>query len=441
MLFQSLIERKRDGAALTADEWRAALTAHLQDRVPEYQMAALLMAVVWRGLSPEELLAVTLAMRDSGASLDWSPTTPPRIDKHSTGGVGDKVSLVLAPLVASCGIAVPMMSGRGLGHTGGTTDKLEAIPGFRADLSLEEVQAQVERIGVAMFGQSERIAPADRRLYALRDVTGTVPSIPLIAASIMSKKLAEGLNGLVLDVKSGRGGFMQEPDQALELARTMVELGAANGCPTTALVTAMDRPLGRAIGNALEVEEALLALEGRGPEDLSLVTRALAVEMLLLAGTETDRPVASRRVSEALSSGRALDKFRELITAQGGNAGIVDDPGLLPQAAQVELFEAPTKGTVATVDPRLLGRAVVEMGGGRRQLGDTIDPSVGFVVSARPGAKVLKDEPIASIFARDAAGITLGLAALREAIHIGSAEAVLPLISHRVTISGTEALS
>ena len=441
MLFQSLIERKRDGAALTADEWRTALADHLQDRVPDYQMAALLMSVVWQGLSPEELTALTLAMRDSGSILDWPPSVPPRVDKHSTGGVGDKVSLVLAPLVASCGIAVPMMSGRGLGHTGGTTDKLEAIPGFRTDLSLEEVRAQVERVGVAMFGPSERIAPADRRLYALRDVTGTVPSIPLIAASIMSKKLAEGLNGLVLDVKTGRGGFMQDPERALELARTMVELGVGNGCRTTALVTAMDRPLGRAIGNALEVEEALLALQGRGPEDLTLITRALAVEMLLLAGTEADRSVARRQVSEALSSGRALDKFRELIAAQGGNPGIVDDPGLLPQAAEVELFEAPVKGVVAAVDPLPLGRAVVAMGGGRRQLGDAIDHTVGFVVSARPGAKVLKDEPIASVFARDAAGITLGLAALREAIRIGPAQPLLPLISHRVTISGTETLS
>ena len=234
---------------------------------------------------------------------------------------------------------------------------------------------------------------------------------------------------------------MQGPEQALELARTMVALGVANGCRTTALVTAMDRPLGRAIGNALEVEEALLALEGRGPEDLTLLTRALAVEMLLLAGTEADRSAASGQVSEALSSGRALDKFRELIAAQGGNPGIVDDPGLLPQAAEVELFEAPVKGVVAAVDPRPLGRAVVEMGGGRRQLGDVIDHSVGFVVSARPGAKVLKDEPIASVFARDAAGIALGLAALREAIRIGPSQPLLPLISHRVTAAGTEALS
>jgi pyrimidine-nucleoside phosphorylase len=440
MLFQTLIERKRDGEELTPAEWRSAVLAHLGGQVPDYQMAALLMAVLWRGLSAAELEALTGAMCESGATLSWDPKAPPRVDKHSTGGVGDKVSLVVAPLVASCGVAVPMMSGRGLGHTGGTTDKLEAIPGFRTTLSLAEVRSQVERIGVAMFGQSEEIAPADRRLYALRDVTGTVPSIPLIAASIMSKKLAEGLTGLVLDVKVGSGAFMRGPADALELARTMVAIGHAHGCPTSALVTAMDRPLGRAIGNALEVEEALLALEGKGPDDLLLLCRALAVEMLVLGGAERDRAAANRRVSDALASGRALEKFRELVSAQGGDPAIIDDPGRLPQAAEVELFEAPAAGIVAAVDPLPLGRAVVAMGGGRSQLGDPVDHSVGFVVSARPGAKVARGEPIASVFARDANGIAAGLAALGEAIRFGPAEAGLPLISHRVTIAGVERL-
>jgi pyrimidine-nucleoside phosphorylase len=440
MLFQSLIERKRDGGQLSPAEWRGVLQGYLGGEVPDYQMAALLMAIVWRGLAPQELATLTRAMLDSGATLSWPTATPPRVDKHSTGGVGDKVSLVLAPLLACCGVAVPMMSGRGLGHTGGTTDKLEAIPGFRTDLSLEEVQAQVQRIGVAMFGQSEAIAPADRRLYALRDVTGTVPSIALIAASIMSKKLAEGLNALVLDVKAGSGAFLKDPGEAVELARTMVELGVANGCPSAALVTAMDRPLGRAIGNALEVEEALLALEGKGPQDLIAVTRALAVELLLLTGRDADREGAGSRVDQAVTSGRALDKFRELIAAQGGDPAIVDDPGALPQAAEVELFEAPESGTVARVDPRPLGLAVVAMGGGRRRLGDAIDHSVGFVVSARPGTRVTAGEPIASIFARDSEGVAAGLAALREAIHLGPPVASLPLISHRVTAAGVEVL-
>ncbi|MDZ4864602.1 MAG: thymidine phosphorylase, partial [Gemmatimonadota bacterium] len=280
MLVQSLIERKRDGATLSADNWRALVTAYVREEIPDYQMSALLMAVVWRGLSPGELAALTGTMLESGSRLDFGRWEVPRVDKHSTGGVGDKVSLVLAPLVASCGVAVPMMSGRGLGHTGGTVDKLESIPGFRTDMGLAAVRAQVERIGLAMFAQGDEIAPADRKLYALRDVTGTVASVPLIAASIMSKKLAEGLDGLLLDVKAGSGAFMTEPAQALELARTMVGIGDAHGCRTTAFITAMDRPLGRAIGNALEVEEALLALEGKGPDDLQLLVRAFAVEMM-----------------------------------------------------------------------------------------------------------------------------------------------------------------
>jgi pyrimidine-nucleoside phosphorylase len=440
MVFQSLIERKRDGGALTAEEWSTVVARYMADELPDYQMAALLMAIVWRGLEAGELASLTQAMLDSGERLEWGAASRPRVDKHSSGGVGDKVSLVLAPLVASCGVAVPMMSGRGLGHTGGTTDKLEAIPGFRTALSRDEVRAQVDRIGVAMFGPSERIAPADRRLYALRDVTGTVPSIPLIAASIMSKKLAEGLSGLVLDVKAGSGAFLPEPERALELARTMVGIGETHGCRTTALVTAMDRPLGRAIGNALEVEEALLALGGKGPNDLLLVTRALAVEMLLLAGLEASRPAATRRVDEALVSGKALERFRELVVAQGGDPGVVDDPGRLPQALEVELFEAPAAGTVAAVDPRPLGRAMVAMGGGRRRLGDPIDHSVGFVVSARPGAGVSKGEPIASVFARDAEGIAAGLSALGKAIRFGPPVAPLPLVSHRVTSAGVEKL-
>jgi pyrimidine-nucleoside phosphorylase len=441
MLVPSLIERKRDGESLPPDSWRELIAAYVRDEIPDYQMAALLMAVVWRGLSAGELTALTGAMLDSGSRLDFGRWDVPRVDKHSTGGIGDKVSLILAPLVASCGVAVPMMSGRGLGHTGGTVDKLESIPGFRTDLTLAAVRTQVQQLGLAMFAQGDEIAPADRKMYALRDVTGTVSSIPLIAASIMSKKLAEGLDGLVLDVKAGSGAFMTEPSQALELARTMVAIGDAHGCRTAAFITAMDRPLGRAIGNALEIEEALLALEGKGPDDLQLLVRAFAVEMMILSGSTTDRAVALRAIDGALQSGRALERFGQLIEAQGGDPRIIDDPGLLPQAAEVELFEAPDAGTVAAVDPRPLGHAVVEMGGGRRSLGAAIDHSVGFVVSARPGAKVARGEPIASVFARDAEGIAIGLAALRQAIRFGPMEPQLPLISHRVTPTGTELLA
>ncbi len=440
MLFAPLIERKRDGGTLRPEEWEAVIAAYLREEIPDYQMSAMLMAITWQGLDPVELAALTAAMLVSGRQLDFGTWATPRVDKHSTGGVGDKVSLVLAPLVASCGVAVPMMSGRGLGHTGGTTDKLEAIPGFRTDLTPDEAIAQIQRLGVACFGQSPEIAPADRRLYALRDVTGTVPSIPLIAASIMSKKLAEGLTGLVLDVKAGSGAFLPEPAQALELAETMVSLGEARGCRTTALVTAMDRPLGRAIGNALEVEEALVALDGKGPEDLQAVVRALAVEMLLLAGVASSPAAAGRTVHEALRSGKALDKLRQLIEAQGGNPAIVDDPGGLPQAEVVELFESPMAGTITAVEPVPLGRAVVAMGGGRARLGDSIDHSVGFVVSARPGMTVARGEPVASVFARDEAGARLGLQALQRAIRFEGAADPLPLLSHRITVQGVEEL-
>jgi pyrimidine-nucleoside phosphorylase len=311
---------------------------------------------------------------------------------------------------------------------------------LRTDLTPREALDQVQRIGVAIFGQGPEIAPADGLLYALRDVTGTVPSIPLIAASIMSKKLAEGLNGLVLDVKHGAGAFLPEQARAIELAETMVMLGERSGCATTALLTAMDRPLGRAIGNALEVEEALVSLEGDGPEDLQAVTRSLAVEMLLLAGVADSPAVAGRMVQEAISSGKAREKFRELIDAQGGNPAIVDDPGALPQAAEVELYESPEGGTLTRVDPLVLGHAVVAMGGGRTRLGDPIDHSVGFVISASPGQTVARGEPIASIFARDPAGIEIGMAALDAAISFEVGTPALPLITHRITAHGIEVL-
>src|SRR5688500_2441511 len=299
MLIPSLIQHKRDGNAIAAGDWARLVADYTAGKVPDYQMSALLMAVVWRGLAPEELAALTDAMLDSGDRLRFDGFETPRVDKHSTGGIGDKVSLLLAPMVASCGVAIPMMSGRGLGHTGGTLDKLESIAGFRAALTLKETRAQIERIGCAMLGQTPEIAPADKRLYALRDVTGTVESIPLIAASIMSKKLAEGLNGLVLDVKTGSGAFLPEQTQALELAQTMIGLGAARGCPTVALLTAMDRPLGRACGNALEVEEAIEGLRGSGPADLMEVTYALGVEMLLLVGASRDAAEARQRLEKS----------------------------------------------------------------------------------------------------------------------------------------------
>jgi pyrimidine-nucleoside phosphorylase len=334
-----------------------------------------------------------------------------------------------------------MMSGRGLGHTGGTLDKLESIAGFRTSLTLAETRAQIERLGCAMLGQTPEIAPADKRLYALRDVTGTVESIPLIAASIMSKKLAEGLNGLVLDVKTGSGAFLPEPERALELARTMIGLGQAHGCPTVALLTAMDRPLGRACGNALEVEEAIEGLRGNGPEDLMEVTYALGVEMLLLVGAAPNPIVARQRLEESVTSGRALQKLAGVIEAQGGNPAVLDDPSVLPQAAEVEVFRAPRDGVVATVEPRRIGRAIIELGGGRRTIEDQIDPSVGFVIPAKPGDRVKAGEPLASVFARDQAGVAIGMQALGEAIAIKNAGKLTPLITHRVTADGVTALA
>jgi pyrimidine-nucleoside phosphorylase len=438
MVIPSLIQHKRDGGSLTSTEWRRLIEDYTAARVPDYQMSALLMAVVWRGLAPEELTALTQAMLDSGDRLTFDRSTPSRVDKHSTGGIGDKVSLLLAPMVASCGVAVPMMSGRGLGHTGGTLDKLESIPGFRTDLTLRQAREQVERIGCAMLGQTPEIAPADKRLYALRDVTGTVESIPLISASIMSKKLAEGLNGLVLDVKTGSGAFLPDVSQALELARTMIGLARAHDCPTVALLTAMDRPLGRSCGNALEVEEAIEGLRGEGPPDLMAVTYALGVEMLLLAGKASDPNDAHRQLETSVTSGRALETWCRVIEAQGGDPTVVEDPERMPQAGEVEIFKAPRDGVVTRVEPRRIGRAIVELGGGRRTMGDTIDPAVGFVIPTKPGDRVEAEEPLASVFARDRDGIEIGLGALQEAIVIGEQGTLTPLITHRVTAAGVE---
>jgi pyrimidine-nucleoside phosphorylase len=440
MVIPSLIQHKRDGHALEPGQWSTLIREYTAGKVPDYQMSALLMAVVWRGLAPEELAALTDAMIESGDRLRFDGLAQPRADKHSTGGVGDKVSLLLAPMVASCGVAVPMMSGRGLGHTGGTLDKLESIAGFRTGLTLRETEAQVERLGCAMLGQTPEIAPADKRLYALRDVTGTVESIPLIAASIMSKKLAEGLNGLVLDVKTGSGAFLPETERAIELAQTMIGLGQVRGCPTVALLTAMDRPLGRACGNALEVEEAIEGLRGDGPEDLMEVTYALGVEMLLLVGAAANPAEARRRLEESIASGSALQKFGQVIEAQGGNPAVLEDPSVLPQAGEVEVFRAARDGVVAQVEPRRIGRAILELGGGRRTIEEEIDPGVGFVIPVKPGDRVRSGEPLASVFARDHGGIRIGLEALNEAIVIGDEGRLTPLITHRVTAGGVTAV-
>ena len=442
MLALRLIERKRDGGHIEPGEWRALANAYAAGHVPDYQMASFLMACYIRGLDRRETHALTDAMLRSGDALELDYLNRPRIDKHSTGGVGDKVSLVLAPLIASLGVAVPMMSGRGLGHTGGTLDKLESIPGFETNITLDVARQLLETFNCALFGQTAEIAPADRKMYALRDATGTVESIPLIAASIMSKKLAEGLTGLVLDVKRGSGAFLPELERGLELANTMIDLGADHNCPVVALVTAMDRPLGRACGNALEVEEAIHALRGEGPTDLMEVTYALGAEMLVLAKAAEDRDDARRIMERAIGTGRAAEHFQRIIEAQGGNPAVVDDPALLPQAAEVEIFMAPRRGFVSRVEPRAVGRGIAVLGGGRTTMEDILDLSVGFVISARPGDWVEQGEPLATIFARDRGGVSSGRAALRTAITLADeADPPLPLVSHRVTASGVDVLA
>ncbi|HET8634170.1 MAG TPA: thymidine phosphorylase, partial [Gemmatimonadales bacterium] len=383
-----LIERKRDGHALEPAEWAELIREYTAGRVPDYQMSALLMAICFRGLEPQELAALTDAMLASGDRLQFDGWATPRVDKHSTGGVGDKTSLLLAPMLAAAGVAVPMMSGRGLGHTGGTLDKLESIRGFRTDLSLRDAEAQVRRLNCAMIGQTPEIAPADKRLYALRDVTATVESIPLISASIMSKKLAEGLNGLVLDVKTGSGAFLPSVDDALTLARTMVGIGERRGCRVIALLTAMDRPLGRAAGNALEVREAVAGLRGHGPEDLMHVTFALGIEMLRVAGIAPDAATGRHLLRDTIQSGRALERLMQIVEAQGGDPALLEHPERLPAAPVQEMFVAPDDGVLAAIEPRAVGRAIVALGGGRATMADVIDPSVGFVFQAAAGDTV-----------------------------------------------------
>ena len=449
-----VIEAVRDGDSLDPDDLARFLEGYLAGEVEEYQMSAFLMAVVLKGLAPEALERLVGTMLHSGAVLDLSHLPGPRVDKHSTGGVGDKVSLVLAPLAAACGLYVPMMSGRGLGHTGGTLDKLEAIPGFRTDLSLERFAADLEAHKVAMIGQTAEIAPLDRRLYALRSVSGTVPSIPLIAASIMSKKLAEGLTGLVLDVKMGSGAFLPDRDKALELARTMVEIGARHGVPTTALPTAMDRPLGRSVGNALEVREAVECLHGGGPDDLREVTVALVVEMLAVSGAgpegrsgaEADGSSADRgpdrdslrtRVVERLESGAALELFSALVERQGGDPHVVEDTSRLPQAAVVEEVRSHRAGIVQEVHPFPLGRASVELGGGRIRLGQAIDPAVGFDRLVQPGDEVEEGSLLGVVHAARSEDARAAATVLREAVRVGGDPATLvPLLGTPLASSG-----
>jgi pyrimidine-nucleoside phosphorylase len=419
MLVAELIERKRDGEELSADELEEFLAGYMGGDVAEYQMAAFLMAVFFRSLTPAELTVLTRAIIDSGARLDFGDGGPPAVDKHSTGGVGDKVSLILAPLVAEAGLRVPMMSGRGLGHTGGTLDKLESIPGFRTRIGLEEFRDVLADVGCAMIGQTPEITPLDGKLYALRDVTGTVQSITLIASSIVSKKVAEGISALVLDVKCGHGAFMQSEADARELARVMVDLAAAEGVRATALLTGMDEPLGRTVGNALEVREAIACLANGGPDDLREVTLALAAELLVNGGVADDIAAARSVLEEILATGRATDRFTRLLERQGGDPRVVEDPSRLPSTPTQVVHEAARAGWVERADARQIGLAALELGAGRRRVDDSVDPAVGLEVEVRVGARVEVGDPLVTIHARDEAGALHARTRLDEAIVIG----------------------
>ncbi|MBK6668694.1 MAG: thymidine phosphorylase [Actinobacteria bacterium] len=417
-----VIRTKRDGAALSDEQIRWFIEQFTARTIADEQAASLLMAIVWRGLDARELATWTAAMIESGDRLDLSAVGRPTVDKHSTGGVGDKVSLPLCPLVAACGVAVPQLSGRGLGHTGGTLDKLESITGWHGDMSNDAFIAQLRDVGTTIAAAGPRLAPADRRMYALRDVTGTVEAIPLIASSIMSKKIAEGADGLVLDVKIGSGAFLPGIDRARELARTMVGLGEAHGVSTVAVLTDMDQPLGRAVGNALEVAESIEILAGGGPPDVVEVTLALAREMVALAGVDIDP-------AERLADGSAMDHWRRMIAAQGG-----DPDAALPRSTEIHTVRAAAPGHVARIDARKVGEAAWRLGAGRARKEDPVSPIAGAVLRAVAGDRVAAGDPVIDLHLDDPTRLPAALEALAEAVTItDEAPAPRRMVHERIT--------
>jgi pyrimidine-nucleoside phosphorylase len=395
-----MIATKRDGGTLAEAEVHRLITSFTDGTLADYQMAAFLMAVFFRGLDDVETVALTEAMLHSGSVLDLAAVPGTKVDKHSTGGVGDKVSICLAPLVAACGVPVPMVSGRGLGHTGGTLDKLEAIPGFRTDMSTADFSRIVGEIGTCMIGQTKDIAPADKRIYALRDVTATVESIPLIVASILSKKLAEGIDGLVLDVKVGRGAFMKDEKHARDLADKLVRVGTRAGKKVVAVLTRMDAPLGRTVGNANETREALEVLHGKGPSDLVECTLVLGAEMLVLGGKAKDTAEATVKLREAIASGAAIRVMEKMVAAQGGDAKVVAEPSRLEVAKEIVEVRASRGGFVSDIDALALGLAGVAMGAGRTRADQKVDPAVGIEIDAKPGEAVQVGQVVARVFVR-----------------------------------------
>ena len=411
------IRCKRNGGHLDAEDIRSFVTGVVRRSIPDYQAAAMLMVIYFRGMSDAELATLTAAMIESGERLSI-PSIVPKVDKHSTGGVGDKVSIALAPLVASCGVTVPMMSGRGLGHTGGTLDKLESIRGFRTALSPKEFGRIATRHGVIIAGQSDRIVPADRILYALRDSTATVSSVPLISSSIMSKKLVEGLDALVLDIKVGSGAFMETVDDARRLATTMVGIGKSHGVATRALLTAMDQPLGREVGNGNEVAEAMAVLRGKGPADLTLLVRTLGIHMLEAAGVDG----AAQRIDRSLESGAGVAKLAEMIKAQGGDPRVVEQPERLPSAAHARRIRATGQGYVTSIDARAIGLAAMSLGAGRQTMEDRIDHGVGITLSAKVGDEVRRGDVLATLRFNDPGLATRASSLVERAYAIGGLE-------------------
>ncbi|XXY20925.1 thymidine phosphorylase [Sorangium sp. So ce216] len=423
-----LVARKRDGGRLSDDEIARLVRAHGEGELADYQMSALLMAVFFRGMDDAETVALTRAMLHSGDVLDLSSVPGRKVDKHSTGGVGDKVSICLAPLVAACGVPVPMVSGRGLGHTGGTLDKLEAIPGFDVALDTAAFARIVREVGTCMIGQTARIAPADKRIYALRDVTATVESIPLIVASILSKKLAEGIDALVLDVKVGRGAFMKTLDDARALGTALVRVGTAAGKRVSALLTDMSAPLGRTVGNAIETREAIEVLHGRGPGDLVACTLALAEEMLIAGGAAASAAEARVKLEAAIASGAAAEVLARMIAAQKGDPAVVQDPGRLPSAPVVVEVAAQEAGYVVAVDPLEIGLSAVALGAGRTRADQRVDPAVGIELAAVRGDRVDRGAPLARVHARGADDARAAAARVRAAFQVGPAPAEAPAL-------------
>ena len=433
MTITELIACKRDGGTLNASEIRWLIKNYTSGEVTDYQMSAMTMAVFLNGLNAEELAVWTDAMLHSGDILDFSNISIPKIDKHSTGGVGDKVSIPLAPMVAACGVAIPMMSGRGLGHTGGTLDKLEAIPGFTTGLDQAKFRAVLDEVGYVLGGQSDTLVPADKKLYALRDATATVPSIPLISSSIMSKKLAEDLDGLILDVKVGRGAFMKDVDQARLLAQTIIGIGKTHDTKVVAFLTNMNQPLGSEIGNASEIRESLAVLHGEGPNDLTEITLVLGAEMLLLAGTHDDADSALSALEAVVASGEALEMFRKVIVAQGGDPNVVDSPELLATTPHHTDFVAEGSGVIQKCDAFLLGTAAMRLGAGRERKEDDIDPGVGITVHHKIGDPVKKGDALATLHYSETKKLAQAQPLMNEAFEIGESARPEQLILERIT--------